>query len=288
MGLARKTIVMASSAIVLSGLGAIGAAKAEPVNACAGTVGLNYSKLMLGIAQEVASFGPDFKITVYETAGSLDNAARFEKGECSLFPAQPEVAGMTSAKPEFTLWPEYAHFICRKDALPSGADEIDEVADSETPITVGGAPSGSGSRLTWDFWVQEDPDLMGEQNFKLLNLKTADSVKAMAQGIVGCTFFVSGLNPPYMELLNIPGASDTYVFVELDDRDLDNADGYDGVSLDDAVYPNLMTGNTTTVAVTGALYIDPALADKNPRLYAAITAKAPGVIKAMREQMVND
>ena len=285
----RQIAFVAPLAVMALG-GMASSAQAQSVAACSGSSGLNYNKLMTSIAEEVAAFGADFgfEMTVLETAGSLDNAERYAKGECALFPAQPEVAAITEAKPEFTLWPEFAHFICRQDALPSGADEINEVGDTETPITVGGAPKGSGSRLTWDFWVEEDPDLMGEHNFKLLNLSTADSIKAMTQGIVGCTFFVSGLNPPYMDLLDVVGANLNYVFVELDDRQLDNADGYDDISLDDAVYPSLMSSNTTTVAVTGSLYIDPALADDMPLLYAAITAKAPEVIEEMRAGMVND
>lgn len=290
MRLPQHAFCLATTVILGGTLLAGSDANAQSVVACSGSAGLNYNKLMTTIAEEVASFGADFDfdLQVIETSGSLDNAERYANGECALFPAQPEIAGLVDAKPEFTLWPEFAHLICRKDALPRGADEINEVGDTETPITVGGASIGSGSRMTWDFWVNEDPQLMGEQNFKLLNLKTADSVKAMTQGIVGCTFFVSGLNPPYMQLLNAPGASDDYVFVELDDRQLDNAEGYDDISLDDAVYDNLMTSNTTTVAVTGALYLAPNLADDMPLLYAAITAKAPGVIKAMREGMVND
>ena len=289
MNIVRTAFITLSSAIALSAFAST--AQAQAVAACSGSIGLNYHKLMSGIAAEVEAFGADFgfKIDVLETSGSLDNAERFAKGECALFPAQPEVAAITEAVPEFTLWPEFAHFICRKDAIADGADEINEVAyDTESPITVGGAPKGSGSRLTWDFWIEEDPDLMGEQNFKLLNLKTAESIKAMSQGIVGCTFFVSGLNPGYMQFLNAPGASEDYVFVELDDRQLDNGEGYDDISLDDAVYPNLMTSNTTTVAVTGALYIHPNLADDQPLLYAAITAKAPEVIEEMKKGMVND
>lgn len=286
----RNKLLAAAATIGLGVVSYGNVANAQSVAACSGSSGLNYNKLMSTIAEEVAALGSDFgfDITVLETKGSLDNAERYANGECALFPAQPEVAAITDAVPEFTLWPEFAHFICRKDALARGADEIDEVADTENPITVGGAPKGSGSRLTWDFWINEDPQLMGEQNFKLLNISTADSIKAMSQGIVGCTFFVSGLNPSYMQLLNAPGASDDYVFVELDDRQLDNAEGYDDVSLDDAVYPNLMTSNTTTVAVTGALYLAPNLADDMPLLYAAITAKAPTVIEEMRKGMVND
>jgi TRAP-type uncharacterized transport system substrate-binding protein len=257
----------------------------EAVNVCSGSKGLRYSEFVASVAQRAQGLG----VTVNEitTKGSGDNVSRYQKGECDAMPMQPEFAEDVGLEPTFELWDEFAHLVCRKNLIPSGADEIGELVSSGKVIPVGGAPKGSGNRRTWDTWAEENGDY-GPGHFALMELTVNQSIELMIKGGVPCTFFVSGLKPDYMKLLDQPGASNTLVLIELDDGDLDDRWEYDHISLDDAVYPNIMGSNTTTVAVNSGFYIRPSLSESNPMAYTVLISMGQTVAEEMRAKMVND
>jgi TRAP-type uncharacterized transport system substrate-binding protein len=136
------------------------------------------------------------KITVVETAGSMDNMQRMARRECGAAIVQSDAFLVYQARNpnrpvEITrnrfLYAEFAHLVCRRDAHIASTNDLLSNPQGHK-VLVGAAESGSA--LTWQAFTHLD------RRYGALPAENVAGVEALDRVLSGgaqCMFFVAGL-----------------------------------------------------------------------------------------------
>ena len=167
-------------------------AENNAIRYCSGISGGNYDFTGIAIKRQL----PQHVQTV-NTAGSLENLAKVDKGECEAGIVQSDAYYVyMNAHPDAALnverardmYPEYAHLICNKS--------ITEISDLKRGNTVLVGPAGSGSSVMWDAIVRANPRY---KEVATLPLGGARALGKVSDGQEAqCMLFVAGLKTQAM------------------------------------------------------------------------------------------
>lgn len=262
-----------------------------PVNLCTAGPEGNYFAAGRDMA---AAANPRFlKITVVETAGSMDNMQRMARRECGAAIVQSDAFLVYQArhrdKPvEITrnrfLYAEFAHLVCRRDADIATTDDLLRNS-SRHKVLVGAAESGSA--MTWHAFTLLDRrygQLPAE------NVAGEAALDRVLGGQAQCLFFVSGLGSKFGNDVNQRGKD--LRLVPITEEVLRNA-AFGAVTLYETrhipkgYYSNLETGlpdsGVETLTVAATLVIDRHWSDRYPNgpsaLLGAVTGATPAIDK---------
>jgi TRAP transporter TAXI family solute receptor len=262
-----------------------------PVNLCtAGPEGNYYAA-----GREMAAHAnPRYlKITVVETAGSMDNMQRMARRECGAAIVQSDAFLVYQARNpnrpvEITrnrfLYAEFAHLVCRRDAHIASTNDLLSNPQGHK-VLVGAAESGSA--LTWQAFTNLD------RRFAALPAEDIGGVEALDRLLGGqaqCMFFVAGLGSELGDNVNKRGKD--LRLVPITEEALRTAQ-FGSVTLCESrnipkgYYENLEAGDpepgVETLTVSATLVIDRHWADRYPNgpsaLLGAVTGATPAISK---------
>lgn len=305
-----RTIFAAAALALASTMGVASAQEADTLRVCAGSPDGNYHFAASEVANRVK--GSFKNVVVLTTGGSLDNLRKLSSGECDMGIVQSDVydlyrmenpASLTSLDAFKTLYSEYVHMIC-----PVAADftRVTHLGKANGGLIVG--PDGGGQAETWRALRKADEKLYGKVE------RIADSVGTAAASKVKdskniCMLWVSGLNSPSMQAVNImsintPKKKAALMLLNVDDRDFKSITGSDGKPLyrfetiyrvdpnpsknKPGMYNNLMQSSSVTVPVVDAILVTSraykqSLGSKEGRLVIAIEDASPTIWKRVAQ-----
>lgn len=259
-------------ATALAGAVVASAAQADeriPVRLCTGdSNGLYYRAGQL--IQQNLENSTVINMSVVESKGSWDNMKKMRAGECDAAISQPDAYMLwnqqnpDSAVYLFTvseLFKEYVHGVCRTET------DVDNIGDLQLDegwkIMVG--PQGSGAWVTWNFWVEDDPDfeVVAQQNIGgTLGMARLANGGAQAPD---CAIFVAGLGAPHIKRYDKTYADRTELVDVADDdfNDLLDSRGnqiYTSESIPGGTYDNWQSGwfftSVDSVSMRTMLYVN--------------------------------
>lgn len=303
-----RTILAAAALALASTMGIASAQETNTLRICAGATDGNYHFAASEIANRVKG---SFKtVEVLTTGGSLDNLRKLSSGECDMGLSQSDVydlyklenpASITSLEAYKTLYSEYVHLIC-----PVAADfsRVTHLGKANGGLIVG--PDGGGQAETWRALRKADESLYGkvERIASSVGISSASKVKD-SKNI--CMLWVSGLNSPSMQAVNImsvntPNKKASLMLLNVDDRDFKSITGSDGKPLyrfesinrvkpsgnKAGMYNNLMQSSSVTVPVVDAILVTTrafkqSLGSKDGRLVVAIEDASPTIWKRVAQ-----
>ncbi len=173
-------------------------AEQVPVNLCTAAPEGNYFAAGRDIAAKASR--KFLRVSVIETAGSMDNMQRMARGECGAAIVQSDAFLVHQAqrrgKPVAItrnrfLYAEFAHLVCRRDARVATTDDLLREPERHR-IAVGARESGSS--LTWNAFTLLDP------RYQQLRTEPVGGEEALGRVLnsqAHCLFFVSGLGSAF-------------------------------------------------------------------------------------------
>ncbi len=194
--LARKTRAAACALLpcgaALFTQSALAEVPGNPVRYCTGVSGGNYDFTGIAIKRQLPQH-----LELVNTAGSMDNLARVDKGDCEAAIVQSDAYFVYMQQhPDAALnverardmYPEYGHLICNKT--------ISEVSDLKRGNTVLVGAPGSGSAVMWDAIVRANPKYKDVATLPLGGNRALGKVSDGQEA--QCMLFVAGLKSPVM------------------------------------------------------------------------------------------
>lgn len=260
-----------------------------PLNLCTAGPEGNY----FAAGREMAAHAnPSYlKITVVETAGSMENMQRMARRECGAAIVQSDAFLVYQArhrdKPvEITrnryLYAEFAQLVCRRDADIATTDDL--LRDPERHKVLVGA-KGSGSAMTWHAFTLLDR--------RYGQLPTEDiggggALDRILSGQAQCLFFVSGLGSEFGNDVNRRGKDLRLIPITEDvlrKAEFGAVTLYETRHIPKGYYPNLEVGlpdsGVETLTVGATLVIDRHWSDRYPNgpsaLLGAVTGATPAI-----------
>jgi len=260
-----------------------------PLNLCTGGPEGNY--FAAGRAMAAHANPRYLKITVVETAGSMDNMQRMERRECGAAIVQSDAflvyQSRHSGKPvEITrnrfLYAEYAQLVCRRDANINTIGDL--LKNSAKHKMLVGAP-GSGSAMTWHAFTLLD-GRYGALPSEDIGGK--DAIRSILDAQAQCLFFVSGLGSEFARTLDQRGKDLRLVPITetvLRTAEFGATTLYETRDIPKGYYPNLEVGvpgsGIATLTVGATLVIDRHWSDRYPNgpsaLLGAVTGATPSI-----------
>jgi len=233
------------------------------------------------------------KITVAQTAGSMDNMQRLARRECGAAIVQSDAYLVYQSKHrdrpvEVTrnrfLYAEFAHLICRRDAKVATTAEL---LDNPGAHKVLVGASESGSALTWHAFTILDKrfgQLPAEQ------IGGEDALKRILDGQAQCLFFVAGLGSDFARQVDQRGKDLRLVPIVEDvlrNAEFGKVTLYETRNIPKGIYNNLAAGlpdaGVPTLSVGATLVIERHWSVKYPNgpsaLLGAVSGAMPGIFK---------
>jgi len=233
------------------------------------------------------------KITVAQTAGSMDNMQRLARRECGAAIVQSDAYLVYQSKHrdrpvEVTrnrfLYAEFAHLICRRDAKVATTTEL--IGNPETHKVLVGA-SESGSALTWHAFTILD------KRFGQLpaeHIGGEDALARILDGRAQCLFFVTGLGSDFARQVEQRGKDLRLVPIVEDvlrNAEFGKVTLYETRNIPKGIYKNLEAGlpdsGVPTLSVAATLVIERHWSVKYPNgpsaLLGAVSGAMPGIFK---------
>lgn len=231
------------------------------------------------------------KITVMETAGSMDNMLRLAQRTCGAAIVQSDAFLVYQArhrdKPvEITrnrfLYAEYAQLVCHRNANIATTDDLLKNA-ARHKILVGA--SESGSALTWNAFTLLDRRY---SQLPIENIGGEDALAGVLNGQAQCLFFVSGLGSPFGKIVDERGKDLRIVPITeavFREAEFGSVTLYEARSIPKGYYPNLEAGlpesGIETLTVSATLIVDRHWSDRYPNgpsaLLGAVTGAMPSI-----------
>lgn len=284
----RLFFTIVASAVSLICVAGAGAEQA-PVNLCTAAADGNYFAAGRDIASHASA--KFLRVSVLETAGSMDNMRRLARGECGAAIVQSDAflvhQGRDTPEPvEITrnrfLFAEFAHLVCRRDARLATTDDL--LSRPERHRVMVGARD-SGSALTWQAFT-----LLDGRYGKLQTERVGgeDALGGVLDGEAHCLFFVSGMGSVFARQVDQRG-EELRILAISDDKLRSAQSGsvtpYETRRIPPGVYANLQKGGpdagTETVGVSAMLVVSRAWTDRHPdgpsALLGAVTGAMPAI-----------
>ena len=164
----------------------------NPVRYCTGVSGGNYDFTGIAIKRQLPQY-----LELVSTAGSMDNLARVDKGECEAGIVQSDAyfvymqqhpSAALNVERARDMYPEYGHLICNRT--------ISEISDLKRGNTVLVGAPGSGSSVMWDAIVRANPRYKDVATLPLGGNRALGKVSDGQEA--QCMLFVAGLKSPVM------------------------------------------------------------------------------------------
>ena len=233
------------------------------------------------------------KITVAQTAGSMDNMQRLARRECGAAIVQSDAYLVYQSKHrdrpvEVTrnrfLYAEFAHLICRRDAKVATTTEL--IGNPGAHKVLVGA-SESGSALTWHAFTILD------KRFGQLpaeHIGGEDALARILDGRAQCLFFVTGLGSDFARQVEQRGKDLRLVPIVEDvlrNAEFGKVTLYETRNIPKGIYKNLEAGlpdsGVPTLSVAATLVIERHWSVKYPNgpsaLLGAVSGAMPGIFK---------
>lgn len=177
---------------------------------CAGSPDGNYTWVADQIGTRLKNGKIFADVQVINTAGSLDNLRRLQRGECDMALSQSDVAdqfrienpgSMSKLVPFKTIYTEYTQILCPVATGWSSLADLSKARKAGTPVKMIVGSDGSGTAETWRVIRQTDPDTLDkiERVADDPDITAASRVKDSKDT---CMLWVSGLNSPGMQAAN--------------------------------------------------------------------------------------
>lgn len=234
------------------------------------------------------------KVNVLPTNGSLDNLRQLDAGTCDAAIVQSDAYGIyTGLNPVSKLniervaplYNEYAQLVCNKDAR---INHVSDLLKDDRGVMVG--PQGSGTRVTWDTWVKQNPD------YAKVRVSRDAGTRAITKAVDGtedqCFLFISGLGAGSMVQANELAAG-ALTLVSVDDGSFDDVVDpkgkrvYEFSKIPSGTYPDLQNSgwfgsnqDIQSLAIGAVLVVNTAWVDANPRAYDDFATEALRWVKA--------
>ncbi|MCA9365182.1 MAG: hypothetical protein KC736_04780 [Candidatus Moranbacteria bacterium] len=226
----------------------------------------------------------NYTIIVVNTQGSVENAEKLADGTCDFAIMQHDVAKHVPGIAHLArLFDEYPHMICNHNLVPS-VDSIGDLADFPGTIAVAVGGERSGSRATFLNLANLDNDY-GKSNFDPVSLDTLEGVAMLIGGNLQCLWFVSGIGPEYMELID--RYKKILFMVEVNDSSFNDTGEYAFAKIpkDAYVLTKSWWGDYDTFAVHSDLYGREDLMLRKPKGYLAVKSVAMPVAIELQNVM---
>ena len=202
-------------------LPAVAHAAPPVVNFCSGIKDGNYDFAAIQFATQAKGI---LTINIINTAGSLENLAKLDKGECDAAIVQGDSYGVYLKQNSHSalniergrsLYSEYLHFLCN---AASGITRITQLTAANT-ILVGA--NGGGTSVTWDNFKLADAKRYGAvQTLPIGGLRGVNKVQEGSDA--QCMMFVTGLKSAAINEANkvALNSGGRLLLVAADDSDL--------------------------------------------------------------------
>ena len=260
------------------------------VNFCSGVKDGNYDFAAIQFAQQAKGI---LNVNVINTAGSLENLTKIDKGECDAAIVQSDAYGVYMKQNSHSslniergraLYSEYVHFIC------NSAAKITRITQLTAANTVLIGANGGGTSVTWDSFKLADAKRYGPvQTLPIGGLRAVNKVQEGSDA--QCMMYVTGLKSASINEANkvALNSSGRLVLVAADDGDLPGLKDpkgkpiYTKLDIPSGTYPGglqpsaLFGSSVSTIAVeavfvTNSNYIDAHEGDYNSLLRAVNNA----------------
>lgn len=247
------------TAVTLSCLTFTPALAQTHVRFCTGPDGGNYDYSGIQTKKQAQGLVP---IDIVQTKGSLDNLERIANGTCDAAIVQSDAYGVYMKKNAGALlnvergrvlYPEYVHLVCNKQA------GLSKITGLKKGMTVLVGPNGGGSSVTWDSFVNADPNRYGPVGTSPIGGKRGlgmvdDGTEAT------CMLYVAGLASTSMnEADDFAEKSGHLTLVPTNDSDVEKIKDtkgrlvYEDLSIPGGTYPKSFQTRHLTGSAIGAI-----------------------------------
>jgi hypothetical protein len=177
---------------------------------CAGSPDGNYTWAATQIGDRLKAGKIFERVTIINTAGSLDNLRRLSRGECDMAFSQSDVAdlyrldnpgSLSKLDPFKTIYTEYTQILCPRATGWTSLADLAKARKGGAPVKMIVGADGSGTAETWRAIRQSDEETLGkiERLAEDPDISAASKVKDSKDT---CMLWVSGLNSPGMQAAN--------------------------------------------------------------------------------------
>lgn len=248
------------------------------INICTGSETGRYYQTAREIGAELKGA---VDVNVITSNGSLDNLRQLDDGTCDAAIVQSDAYGIyTGTNPVSKLniervaplYNEFAQLVCNKEA---GIHSVRDLLSGDRAIMIG--PQGSGTRVTWDTWVKQNPDYAKVRTDR--DAGTRAITKAVDGTEAQCFLFISGLGAGSMLQANELAAG-ALTLVSVDDGSFDDVIDpkgkrvYEFSDIPANTYPNLQNSgwfgsnqSIKSLAIGAVLIVNTSWVDANGRAY---------------------
>jgi TRAP-type uncharacterized transport system substrate-binding protein len=227
------------------------------VNLCTGIKDGNYDFVGIQIAMQAKDV---LHGKLINTAGSIENLQKLDKGECDAAIVQSDAFNLYLKQNAHSslnlergrvLYPEYVHFICNTNA---GLSKITGLKKDQT-VLIG--PNGGGSAVTWESFKLADPARYGSiPTLPIGGTRAAGKVQEGSDA--ACMFMVIGLKAPGISEINdlARNSGDRLRLINAQDSDMPGVKDpkgrimYQEASIPGGTYPDLQHGMFSTAVST--------------------------------------
>lgn len=289
----NKNIFLLSAAAGLALMAGSAMAQENVINVCTAKAGGNYEYTGKAID---AYLGSSFTVNVINTKGSVDNIKRINAGECDIAIVQSDALyayekdnGEIQASELGSLYREYAHLLCRRDA---GIEDIGDL-NEKTKVMIGA--EGSGSQVTWRGMVLADKEEGGD-SYSKIPVVYSDSIVKLQAGDAACMLWTGTPGHKTMTV-DAEKFGDKLVLVPIIDKDFDDitvtdsngnkSSVYNKATLPYASYKRLMPSgvfgrkDVETFSVTAKVIISEKAENEKPEIYDEVGMILPDVQKIL-------
>jgi TRAP transporter TAXI family solute receptor len=284
-----KRSLIALAALTLLASPAFAQTAKPELNLCTGGETGKYYQTAREIASQLSG---TVKVNVLTSKGSLDNLSGLDSGACDAAIVQSDAYGNyvqtnpvsnLNIERVVPLYNEYAHLICNKDA---SINKVSDLLKNNRAVAIG--EIGTGTRVTWDTWVKQNPDYAKVPVTR--DAGTRAVTKAVDGTEVQCFLFVAGLNSGTINKVN-NDAGYALRMVSIDDGSFDDVMDPKGKRVYEftdmpKVYPALQDfgffhdGKVRTLAIGAILVANVSWVDANVQAYGYFADEALRWVKA--------
>ena len=235
------------------------------------------------------------RLTLRETAGSMEKIERMAEGECDAAIVQLDALMVFSVErpkrlmiaPPVLLYEELLHLVCRRG---SGFEDVGDLMNEPEGVIVLTGEPGSGSEATWRALSDLDRELEAVATRPLGGRRALDEL--LAGGPATCMVIVISPGAPFMRELDARGETLRLVsfdLFELRDAELVDNRVYGAAVIPQGTFRNLQDGlkepAVETIGISATLVISRAWAATHPEPYQAVQRALVELKPLLRKHM---